>query len=152
MTKKIFADLAQHTVGAFRNLMQALPEDKWDVPVSLEGFGARELVCHVADNEQIVLDWVRLAIREPGATIDVPDALALAKAGNYKERSPWEALDKFENLRKQVCEFIESLDGEQLDRHISCPFRGAVTVHDQCIFLLGHDVYHLELITHLLRK
>ena len=152
MTKKIFADLAKHTVGAMRNLLGALPESAWDSPVSLEGFGPRELICHMADNEKIVLEWVQLAVCEPGATIDVPDALELAKTGNYPEQDPWKALDRFEKLRIEVCDFVESLTDEQLDRHISCPYRGAVTVHDQCVFLLGHDVYHLDLVSQLLKR
>lgn len=146
MTTRIFADLAYHAAPAMRNLIELTPPSRLDTPVSMEGFGPRELVCHVADNEQIVLDWVRLAVQEPGATIEVPDALELAKKRDYKSADVHEALDRFEGLRKQVCGFILGLSQDELNRHISCPFRGAVTVHDQCVFLLGHDVYHLDLL------
>lgn len=146
MTAKLFADLAMHAAPAMRNVVALTPPERLDLPVSLEGFGARELVCHVADNEQIVLDWMRLAIQEPGQTIVVPDALELARKHEYKNQDVHEALDRFEALRSHVCEFVQSLSDEELDRHISCPFRGAVTVHDQCVFLLGHDVYHLDLL------
>lgn len=147
MTKRIFADLASHTAPAMVNLLKLIPEQAWDVPVSQEGFGPRELVCHVADNEQVALDWVHLAVREPGAKIEVPDALEMAKKGDYLSADPWTAIERFTNLRKQVCDFVVTLSDEELDRHMSCPFRGAVTVHDQCIFLLGHDVFHLELLS-----
>jgi len=147
MTRKIFADLARHTAPAVRNLIALVPEERRDVPVSPEGFGARELVCHMADNEQIVLDGIRLSVAEPGAVIDVPDALELAKRNGYLTQDADAAVDRFEGLRAEVCAFIEGLDDTALDRHISCPFRGAVTVHDQCVFLLGHDVYHLDLLS-----
>lgn len=145
MTTRLFADLARHTAPAVRNLLRLIPQDGLDAAVSPEGFGARELVCHLADNEQIVLEWCRLALAEPGATIDVPDALELARQNNYRSKDVATELARFEGLREQVCLLVQSLTDDQLDRHISCPFRGAVTVHDQCVFLLGHDVYHLDL-------
>ncbi|MBS1714161.1 MAG: DinB family protein [Armatimonadetes bacterium] len=147
MTRKIFADLARHTAPALRNVVALVAEGRRDAPVSPEGFGARELVCHMADNEQIVLDWIRLSIAEPGAVIDVPDAMELARKNGYLSKDVEDELRRFERLREDVCAFIENLDDEALDRHISCPFRGAVTVHDQCVFLLGHDVYHLDLLS-----
>lgn len=146
MTARIFADLALHAAPAMRNLIALTPPERLDHPVSLEGFGPRELVCHVADNEKIVLEWMKLAIDEPGKSIDVPDALELARLHDYKSQDVLEALDRFEALRTEVCDFVVGLSDEELDRHISCPFRGAVTVHDQCVFLLGHDVYHLDLL------
>ncbi len=147
MTSRVFAYLASYSTPAFRNVLALIPADRLDVQTGDGRFTVREVLGHLADNERLTLEWVKLAVAESGSSIEVPDAMQMARDHAYSTQDPAVQLARFAEMRTELCRYVEGLTDEEMQRFVLCPHRGKVTVIDQLAFALGHDVFHLDQLT-----
>ena len=132
------------TPSAVQSILAAVPLESFDQPTGEGRFTPREVICHLADFEELFLGWIETAVQNPGAPIVVPDESELSVEKNYSGTDVGAALDRFVKARSRTVAFVKSLDDDQMKLISVCPGRGPMTVADHCGFWLGHDLYHVE--------
>jgi hypothetical protein len=148
---KIFRYLASYGPPAVANLVGLVPPSRMDVPTHDGRFTPREIVCHLVDSDLWLQDWIRQSVDRPGSSITVEDAVLVSLAKGYSHSDPTERLLAFAEARETTCRLVEGLDEEAMDSWVNCPFRGKVSVREQLTFILGHDVFHLEQLSAVLK-
>lgn len=141
----------EFTPAALRHIIDCVPQERHGEQLSPDRFTLTEMVAHLADWEDIFLDRMRLAQEAPGSRIEVYDEGARAVEKHYETRDLQHELDVFENRRRDTLEFLRNLPEEDLAKTFQHPQRGTMTIRDQQMMLLGHDLYHLEQATQYLR-
>ena len=148
---KIFRYLASYGPPAVANLIGLVSVSRMDVPTHDGRFTPREIVCHLVDSELWLQEWIAQSVDRPGSAITVEDAVLVALAKGYSHSDPEERLRAFAEAREATCRLVEGLDEAAMDSWVNCPFRGKVSVREQLTFILGHDVFHLEQLSGVLR-
>jgi phytoene dehydrogenase-like protein len=107
-----------------------------------EGWTMIEVICHLRDNEERVLERVRLMRDETDPFIAAYDQERWAKERNYAADNLREALAAFVRLRaSHVAELmaLTPADWERTGRHEE---RGRITIGIQTLRLVCHDAIH----------
>lgn len=142
----------EFTPAALRQVVDCVPPERFPLQLSPDRFSLTEMVAHLADWETLFLDRMVLALETPGATIETYDEGARAVEKEYSTRNLQHELDVFENRRRDTLSFLKDLSDEQLSQTFIHPERGTMSIKDQLMMLLGHDIYHLEQATQYLRE
>ncbi|MCC7435676.1 MAG: DinB family protein [Methanoregulaceae archaeon] len=141
------------TPGIFRKLVQLLRADQIDVPAGEDRFTPREIIAHLADWESILRDErMARAVKEPGCTIQPYDEVLRAKERRYASLDVEQQLAHFELERRRTIEFLNGLTPTQQAATFVHPEAGQFTVAEFSCALLGHDVYHIEQLTNVVRR
>jgi uncharacterized damage-inducible protein DinB len=139
------------TPPALRRIIDCVQPARYTERLSDDRFTLVEMVAHVSDMEDVFLERMRVAWKNPGAPIELVNEDTRAVEKHYGDRSVQHELDVFENRRRDTVDFIRSLSPEELTHHVMHPEFGKMTIEDLTHFLLGHDIYHLQQATEYLR-
>lgn len=139
------------TPATLRRLIDCIPTERFGDRVAPDRFSLTEMVAHMADWEDLFLDRMRLAQEHPGSRIEVYDEGARAEEKQYATRDLQHELAVFENRRRDTLDFLKNLDPSEMSKTFMHPQRGEMTISDQAIMLLGHDLYHLDQTSQYLR-
>lgn len=137
--------------SVFARLLEALPEDRWDVRTDPDRFTVREVYAHLADWEPILLDRLRGTLVQDNFVLPNRDPGELAIERVYAKSNPYESVEVFRRSRAETIAVIRTLHGEALKRIGIHPTRGPMTIADQVSSILGHDMYHIEQVSHHVR-
>ncbi|MDI9641264.1 DinB family protein [Kamptonema cortianum] len=133
---------------AIRNVINTIPETKWDTLTDTGRFTLREAIAHLADWEVILRERIEQTVATPGVNITGMDETERARDMKYRETNPREQADKFVAERRATIELVKTLTGTDFRKECQHNEKGTMTVADQVSMLLGHDIYHLEHLTH----
>ena len=133
----------RHTPEILRRVVDAVPAARQDEALGEERFTLREMVCHLADYEDVFLDRMRAALERDVPAFDRIDVTERAREKRYAERDVWEELVVFANRRRDTIAFLEGLSEAQLARSLTQSF-GTMSIEAFAAVLTGHDLYHLE--------
>lgn len=102
----------------------------------------------MADWEPILRGRMESAMHSPGTQIEAYDESQRAIEQNYAASDPLEQVDRFTEQREITVRVIEL----SRDMNATCehPDLGILTVSDIAHMILGHDLYHVEHLTHYL--
>lgn len=92
------------------------------------------------------------AVLEPGCVIVPYDESIRAIEQGYSTSDMGIQLARFAAERARTVAFIESLTDEQREITFLHPERGPTTVGEHAAGMLGHDVYHIDQLTEILRS
>jgi len=115
-----------------RRLGQSPAPGKWS---------AREIICHLADCEIVFAFRLRQAVAEEHHVIQPFDQDKWAAA--YSAYDGATALAAFSSLRQWNIAFIKSLSPKLLEKDLTHPERGEMTVQTVVETMAGHDLNHL---------
>ncbi len=134
--------------SALERIVHAVPPELWDARTEDNRFSLREAIAHLADWEPIFRSRIESALQNPGKSIPVFDESQRAIELRYSESDPREQLDRFHKERMTTLRVIELAS----DLAAACvhPENGEMTVAEIAHCLLGHDLYHIEHLTHYL--
>lgn len=124
--------------------MDEVPPGRASEHIVEDRFNLVEVIAHLADWEQILLDRITLAVEKPGSTIEVYDESARAIEKHYATRDIHHELEVFANRRRDTVAYVESLTPEQLESPFIHPENGPLTVSQYLAWISGHDLYHIE--------
>lgn len=141
----------EYTPSALRRIIDCVHHERYAEKLDADRFSLLEMVAHMADAEDILLNRMRLAHEAPGSTVEPFDEGQRAIEKHYSTRDLQHELDVFENRRRDTLDFLEGLAPEEWSKAFQHPERGTMTIQDQVTMLLGHDLYHLEQASHYLR-
>jgi len=132
-----------------RTIIRNIPSEKWDTPTHPGRFTPRQVVAHLADWEPVLLDRIKIAINTPGGLAQGYDEMLWAVEHGYEQLDPHVQADLFIQRRKECIAFFENLPSDQWDRQYNHSERGLMSVYDTANMMVGHDMYHVEQIIHL---
>ena len=141
-------DVCEHNLTTLRALVRDLPEEIVTATGSgSERWSVLEIVCHLRDGEERALARVKRMVEEDSPPAAGFDPVALAEAGDYQSQSFDEALDAFEELRREHLAYLSSLSDEQWMRTAEHDELGSITVQDMAAHMAGHDCVHMAQIS-----
>ena len=140
----------RYTPTVLRRIVDGVPAERYAESPGEDRFTLLEMVCHLADYEDVFLDRMRAAVEKDVPEFERIDVTERAKAKRYAERDMDEELMVFENRRRDTITFLEERSAEELDRELVQSF-GRMSLEKFVAVLTGHDLYHLEQASEYLR-
>jgi DinB superfamily len=125
-------------------LLRVFPTDRLDDRIEKDRFTAREVVAHLADYEQDVLDRIRVANLKPGHTVPLYDPDARCREHHFFDKEIFHEAEVFESRREMTYEYLMALTEEDWAKTFVRDGYGAVTIHEYVGMVLAHDVEHIE--------
>ena len=117
-----------------------------------DGWTALEVLCHLRDLEEVVIERARLTVEEDNATLPLPDPDALAAERRYNEQDVETVLREWRARRAAYLSYLQARPESDWDRVGLHPRRGPLTLLDQLIFAPMHDSIHIEQMTRVLHE
>lgn len=141
----------RHTPTILERILDDVPADRYGERVGEDRFTLLEMVCHLADFEDVFQERFRAALKEDGAEVSDVDEAQRALDKKYGERDLRQELEVFANRRRDTVTLLEELSEEDLQRSFTKEGLGRVTLREYNALLLGHDLYHVEQATRYLK-
>ena len=131
-------------------LLRVFPTDRIDERIEADRFTAREVIAHLADFEQTVLDRIRVANQNPGREVPFYDADAAAAEHKFAEKEIFHEAEVFESRREMLADYLVDLAPADWQKTFVLPDGTAVTIYDFIFKLMLHDLDHIEQLSHYL--
>ncbi len=109
-----------------------------------------QVICHLRDNEEFRLERIRLMRAEDNPHIAAYDQEKLAKERNYVAEDLLPAGGAFLRNRYSVIAEFESLSPAEWERTGEHDEQGRITIGDQLVRAVTHDMNHAAQIAHQL--
>lgn len=117
------------------------------------GWTVGEVICHLRDFDAIFSERARLTLGEELPHLPFPNPDALAAEHHYAAEPPAVALASWRTARHAYLALHRALvDEQQWERVGIHPRRGHMTLTDQFMLTLTHDVNHLEQIARIIAE
>ncbi len=121
-------------------LLRVFPRDRYDERPYHESLTCREIFALLADTEEIVLDRIRMANRQPGSTVPWHEPTERARARHYSEKEPFHEAEVYETRRGMTLEYLEAMSAEDLKKTISLDKHGTYSVEEYLVLVMAHDL------------
>jgi uncharacterized damage-inducible protein DinB len=133
-------------------LRMAAPETLTTYRDGGTGWTALEVLCHLRDLEEIVLERARLTVEQDEPALPTPDPDALAAERRYNAQDVEAVLRDWQQKRAAFLDYVRAQPDSVWERVGMHPRRGPLTLFDQLVFVPMHDSIHIEQMTRLLRE
>ena len=117
-----------------RELSWRPPDDEWSL---------KEIAAHLRDNEELVLEQMRLMASDEEPELPARDVDALPLERDYRSADIEDFLSAFGGLRRQTQRLLWGLAPEDWGRCGRHPYRGKVAIAQVARELAEHDLGHL---------
>jgi hypothetical protein len=131
-----------------RGVTQEQAQQATDGP---NGWSVVEVMCHLRDYEQIYYDRLILMLEQDNPLFPNFNQETLAKERNYASQNLRDAFNTYVETRRKTLTTLNGLTADQWQRTGQHPTMGQVTVLEQALQNVAHDVNHIEQITHTLK-
>ena len=121
-------------------LLRVFPRDGYDQRPHQERLTCREIFALLSDTEEIILDRIRTANRQPGSTVPWYDPTERAREKHYNEKDPFHEAEVFESRRIMTLEYLEPLTVEDYKKTISLEGHGSVSIDEYIVMTMAHDL------------
>ena len=125
-------------------LLRVFPTDRLDERIDADRFTAREVVAHLADYEQTVLDRIRVANLKPGAAVPAYDPDSRCNEHHYADKEVFHEAEVYESRREMTLDYLRDMSDEDLKKTFVNSVGDTVTVESYVVLVLGHDLEHIE--------
>ncbi len=112
-----------------------------------ENWSVVEIVCHLRDAEQRVLERLHAMRDEDNPFLAAYDQEQWARERNYAAANLREALTDFLRLRAEHIDELAALSAEQWERTGQHEEQGRITIASQALHIVAHDFMHAAQIT-----
>ena len=125
-------------------LLRVFPRDGYDQRPHQESLTCREIFALLSDTEEIILDRIRTANRQPGSTVPWYDPTERAREKHYNEKDPFHEAEVFESRRIMTLEYLEPLTVEDYKKTISLEGHGSVSIDEYIVMTMAHDIERIS--------
>ncbi|MDI9636588.1 DinB family protein [Kamptonema cortianum] len=125
-------------------LLRVFPHDRLDDRIDNDRFTAREVVAHLADYEQTVLDRIRAACTSPGRSVPDYDPDQRAQEHHFNDKEVFHEAEVYESRRGMTIQFLQEMQPGDWHKTMKRSSGQEYTVADYVNFVLMHDLDHLE--------
>jgi DinB superfamily len=148
---KAYLNSLENTPKTLVNIVDQVKPDRYTQHTEPDRFNLIEMVAHLADFDDIFLDRLRYAHESPGGVVTSFDPDARAEEKQYGTRDIHHELDVFENRRRDLVEFLDTLGPDDWKKSFVHPDLGEVTIDEYANIILAHDLSHLSHATTYMR-
>ena len=128
----------------FGRLLRVFPTDRIDERVDKDRFTAREVIAHLADYEQTVLERVSTAHHFSGKTVPSFDPDKNCVNHKYGEKNVFHEAEVFESRRQMTVEHLKGLTEDQLNSTFKIEGGREFSIQQYMMMISTHDMEHLE--------
>ena len=139
-----YALAIRHTPVILERIVDEVPMERFNERLSPDRFTLTEMVAHLADFEETLLDRIVIAAEKPGSTVENFDEEARAIEKNYAGKNIRHEIDTFATRRRETILYIESLSDDKWSNTFVHPVAGTLTIADLLCNIHGHDLFHIE--------
>lgn len=150
--------IPQYMIGYLKSALAATPDllshlllgvhpDSLDAHVDEDRFSIREVVCHLSDWDEIILNRVKRMVTEQNPILEDIDEGQVAIDRNYGDQDIDAKLASFRMNREDLIIYLAGLNIDDWDRTAVKEPIGTVTVQQIISIYVAHDLYHLEQIS-----
>jgi uncharacterized damage-inducible protein DinB len=133
-----------NTPVTLTRIIDCVRPERYDEALEEGRFTLREVIAHMADWEETVLDRITKAVEYPGSTIEPFDEEARAVQHHYKDKDVHHELEVFENRRRDTVSYLLGLAEDDWNKTMVHPELGTRTVLEHVQMVVGHDMYHVH--------
>lgn len=130
------------TAGKLQSVVGRLSAEQVNRSPAPGKWSIREIICHLADCETVFAFRIRQTLTEPHHVIQPFDQDYWAKP--YAAYTAQQALATFTAVRDWNLALVRSLSPEDLQRPVTHPERGTMTLGAIIETMGGHDINHLK--------
>lgn len=116
------------------------------------GWTVLEVQGHLLDFEAILLQRAQMTVEQDAPDLPFPDPEQLVISGNYNERQLSEVYAAWAQQRQTLIAYYAARQETDWARAANHPRRGRLTLEDQLLLTVWHDLNHIEQITHILAE
>lgn len=128
-------------------LLRVFPKERLDERIERDRFTAREVVAHLADYEQTVLDRIRVANLKPGHQVPVYDPDTQCSTHRFFDKEVFHEAEVFESRREMTYEYLLDLSEADWNKTFVNYAGQEITIHEYVGMVLAHDLDHIEQIS-----
>ena len=125
-------------------MLRVFPHDRLDDRIEKDRYTAREVIAHLADYEQHVLEAFRIAKLKPGGKIEGYDPDERCATHNFGEKDVYREGEVFESRRLMTVDFLRTFTEEDWSKTFVTPSGRTVVAKDFFTAILAHDLEHLD--------
>ncbi|MEP6755552.1 MAG: DinB family protein [Chthonomonadales bacterium] len=114
----------------------------YDLRPYADRFTLREMLCHLADWEDIFFTRVSRMVDEDNPTLPNIDEGQVAIDNDYAHSDAAVQLARFVTGRERFANYLSELPDAAWSRPGLRPELGPMTVDSMCVMIVGHDGYH----------
>lgn len=133
-----------HAPKIVERLLRVFPHDRLDDRVESDRFTAREVIAHLADYEQTVLDRLRVAKSSSGREVPWYDPDGHCAEHMFSEKEVFHEAEVYESRRGMTIDFLKELPEAAWGNTFTRPDGSTVSIRDYVSLVLRHDLDHLE--------
>lgn len=133
--------MAPHVV---ERMLRVFPSDRLDDRIEKDRFTAREVIAHLADYEQIVLERFRVAKLKPGSTVPAYDPDARCREHHFGDKDVFREAEVFESRRLMTLDFIREFTEADWSNTFVNAEGQSFTAKDYFTMILAHDIEHFD--------
>jgi uncharacterized damage-inducible protein DinB len=139
---------AVQVVGAI--VAQTAPADTTTYRDGGTGWTVQEVIGHLLDFETIFLQRARLTVEQNDPDLPAPDPDELVTQGNYNDRPLRTIFDGWVAQRRALVAYYAGRQAADWDRTATHPRRGRISLDEQLLLIVRHDLNHIEQMMHIL--
>lgn len=143
MDEKLFRSL-NSAPKVVERLLRVFPHDRLDDRIESDRFTAREVVAHLADYEQTVLDRMRVAVENPGREVPTYDPDTRAQEHRFADKQVFHEAEVYESRRGMTLDFLRDLSPADFQKVIKRHDGKEFSIAEYAIAVLMHDMEHIE--------
>lgn len=117
-----------------------------------QGWTALEVLCHLRDYDDVLLERARSTVEQDMPDITSPNVEALATERRYNSQPLRLAYEQWAERREMLLAYLEGLDEGAWAREANHPRQGPMSLQDQLAFIAYHDLNHIEQMTRILAE
>jgi hypothetical protein len=131
-------------------LLRVFPTAQLDDRIEPDRFTAREVIAHLADYEQEILDRVRVANLQPGREVPFYEPDERCASHHFGTKEVFHEGEVYESRRNMLIEYLEGLQKEDWQKTFKLPDGQSVSIYDYVFKIVMHDLEHIEQLSHYL--
>jgi hypothetical protein len=128
-------------------LLRVFPTDRLDDRIEADRYTAREVIAHLADYEQVVLERCRCAKLKPGTEVPSYDPDARAAEHKYHTKDVFREAEVFESRRMMTLELLADFTPDDWEKTFVIAGGSSWTVKEYMSMILSHDLGHVDQIS-----
>lgn len=132
---------APHVV---ERMLRVFPHDRLDDRIEADRFTAREVIAHLADYEQFVLERFRTAKLRPGSEVAPYDPDQRANEHRFDGKDVFREAEVFESRRMMTLDTLRSFTDEDWSKTFKTASGLEITAKDFLMMIFAHDTEHFD--------
>lgn len=132
---------APHVV---ERILRVFPHDRLDDRIDKDRFTAREVISHLADYEQNVLEAFRIAKTRPGSSRPAYDPDASCATHKYGEKDVYREAEVFESRRMMTLDLLRGFTADDWEGTFVTGEGTLVSAKQYFLAIFAHDMEHLD--------